>query len=148
DLARYVVTVAAINFALGLLTTIMASIVGLPNPALWGMLAFLCNFVPYVGPAFVLCVLFAVGLINFPSLAYPLVALAFYIAFTPIEGLFVTPNVVGKRFTLSPLAVFLAFVFWAWLWGPVGGFLAAPILIIAFIIFDHVFAEHDMALPE
>jgi predicted PurR-regulated permease PerM len=142
------VTVALINFALGVLTTIMASIVGLPNPALWGTLAFLCNFVPYVGPAFVLCVLFAVGLINFPSVAYALIAPACYIALTTLEGVFVTPNIVGKRFTLSPLAVFLALVFWTWLWGPVGGFLSTPILIIGFIIFEHVFAEHDVTLPE
>jgi predicted PurR-regulated permease PerM len=147
-LARYVATVTVINFALGLLTAFGASIIGLPTPALWGVLAFLCNFVPYVGPAFVLCVLLAVGLINFSSFGHALIAPAYYLTLTTLEGHFITPNIVGKSFTLNPLAVFLALAFWTWLWGPIGGFLAAPILLIAIIIFNHFFAEEDVALPE
>jgi predicted PurR-regulated permease PerM len=140
--------VTVINFALGLLTAIGASIIGLPNPALWGVLAFLCNFVPYLGPAFVVCVLLAVGLINFPSFGHTLIAPAYYLTLTTLEGHFITPNIVGKRFTLSPLAVFLALVFWTWLWGPIGGFLAVPLLIIVIIIFNNFFSEKDVTLPE
>jgi predicted PurR-regulated permease PerM len=147
-LARYVATVTVINFALGLLTAIGASIIGLPNPALWGVLAFLCNFVPYVGPAFVLFVLLAVGLINFSSFGHALITPAYYLTLTTLEGHFITPNIVGKRFTLSPLAVFLALAFWTWLWGPIGGFLATPILLIAIVIFNHFFSEEEVVLPE
>jgi predicted PurR-regulated permease PerM len=148
DLARYIAIVTVINFALGFLTTIGASIIGLPNPALWGVLAFLCNFVPYLGPTFVVCVLLAVGLINFPSFGHALIAPAYYLTLTTLEGHFITPNIVGKRFTLSPLAVFLALVFWTWLWGPIGGFLAIPLLIIVIIIFNNFFSEEDVTLPE
>jgi predicted PurR-regulated permease PerM len=147
DLARYVATVAVINAVLGCLTAIGAYVIGLPNPELWGVLAFLCNFVPYIGPALVLCILFAVGLINFPSLGHALIAPAFYLALTTLEGHFITPNIVGKRFTLSPLAVFLALVFWTWLWGPIGGFLAVPILIVGLVIFNHLLFDDDAALP-
>jgi len=147
DLARYAATVTVINFAWGCLTTIGAYILELPNPLLWGFLAFLCNFVPYIGPAFVVCVLFGVGLINFPSVGYALIAPAMYVGLTTIEGHFVTPNIVGKRFTLSPLAVFLALVFWTWLWGPVGGFLAVPILIVGIVVFNHMFTEEEATLP-
>jgi len=147
DLARYAATVTAINAALGCLTAIGAYVIGLPNAVLWGVLAFLCNFVPYLGPAFVLCVLFGVGLINFPSLGHALIAPAFYVALTTLEGHFITPNIVGQRFTLTPLAVFLALVFWTWLWGPVGGFLAVPILIVGLTVLNHVFLEEDKALP-
>jgi predicted PurR-regulated permease PerM len=147
DLARYAATVTVINFALGCLTAMGAYVIGLPNPVLWGFLAFLCNFVPYIGPAFVLCVLFGIGLINFPSVGYALIAPAFYVTLTTLEGHFITPNIVGQRFTLSPLAVFLALVFWTWLWGPVGGFLAVPILIVGLTVFNHMFVEDETALP-
>lgn len=146
-LARYVATVCAINFVLGLLASVGASIIGLPNPVVWGVLAFLSNFVPYIGPAFVLCVLFGVGLINFSSLGYALIMPAYYLALTTLEGHFITPNIVGKRFTLSPLVVFLALVFWTWIWGPIGGFVAIPILIASLIIFNEFFSA-DAALPD
>jgi predicted PurR-regulated permease PerM len=144
DLARYVATVSIVNFALGCLTAIVAYAVGLPNVVLWGVLAFLCNFVPYIGPAFVLCVLFGVGLINFPSLGQAFIAPALYLGLTTIEGHFVTPNIVGQRFTLSPLAVFLSLVLWTWLWGPAGGFLAVPILIISITTFS---SPEEPSLP-
>lgn len=147
DLARYVITVSAINFVLGSLAAIGASVIGLPNPVLWGVLAFLCNFVPYLGPAFVLCVLFGVGLINFSSLGHALIMPAYYLALTTLEGHFITPNIVGKRFTLSPLVVFLALVFWTWMWGPIGGFVATPILIAGLIIFNEFFPE-EVVLPD
>jgi predicted PurR-regulated permease PerM len=147
DLARYVVTVTVINFVLGCLTAVGVSLIGLPNPVLWGTLAFLCNFVPYIGPAVVLCVLLGVGLINFPSVGQALIAPAFYVVLTTLEGHFITPNIVGKRFTLSPLVVFLALVFWTWLWGPVGGFLSLPLLMIIVIVFNHVFPEDEVTLP-
>ncbi|MBO0756517.1 MAG: AI-2E family transporter, partial [Bradyrhizobiaceae bacterium] len=124
-----------------------ASIIGLPNPVVWGVLAFLSNFVPYIGPAFVLCVLFGVSLINFSSLGYALIMPAYYLALTTLEGHFITPNIVGKRFTLSPLVVFLALVFWTWIWGPIGGFVAIPILIASLIIFNEFFSA-DAALPD
>jgi predicted PurR-regulated permease PerM len=143
DLARYAATVTVINFGLGCLTALGTAIIGLPSPVLWGILAFLC----YVGPALVLCILFGVGLINFSSFGYALVAPALYVALTTAEGHFITPNIVGQRFTLSPLAVFLALVFWTWLWGPVGGFLAVPILIVGIVTFNHLFSEEEVPLP-
>jgi predicted PurR-regulated permease PerM len=148
DLATYAATVTAINFGLGCITAIAVYVIGLPNPVLWGVFAFLCNYVPYIGPTAVVCVLAAVGLVNFPTLGQALIAPAFYIALTTIEGHFVTPNIVGQRFTLNPLAVFLSLVFWTWLWGPVGGFLATPILIIILTAFDQIFPEEDAVLPE
>jgi predicted PurR-regulated permease PerM len=147
DLARYVATVSVINFVLGSITALGAYLIGLPNAVLWGVLAFVCNFVPYVGPALVVCVLFGVGLINFPSVGHALIAPAFYVALTTLEGHFITPNIVGQRFTLSPPAVFLALVFWTWLWGPVGGFLAAPILIVGLTVVSHSGSADDPELP-
>jgi predicted PurR-regulated permease PerM len=147
DLAHYAATVSVINLVLGSLTAFGAYLIGLPNAALWGVLAFICNFVPYVGPAFVVCVLLGVGLINFASVGHALIAPALYVALTTLEGHFITPNIVGQRFTLSPPAVFLALVFWTWLWGPVGGFLAAPMLIVGLTVASHSALADDPELP-
>jgi predicted PurR-regulated permease PerM len=147
-LAHYAATVTIINFALGCFTAIGVYFIGLPSALAWGMLAFVCNFVPYVGPAVVLCVLFGVGLITFPSLGHALVGPIFYVTLTTLEGHFITPNIVGQRFELGPLAVFLALVFWTWIWGPVGGFLAVPILIISVSVLNHLFLQPEVQLPD
>jgi predicted PurR-regulated permease PerM len=147
-LAGYAATVTVINFALGCVTAIGLYILGYPSPLVWGVFAFLCNFVPYVGPAIVLCVLLGVGLITFPSLGYAFVGPIFYVSLTTLEGHFITPNILGQRITLGPLAVFLALVFWTWLWGPIGGFLAVPILIIAVAVLHSLFSQPEVKLPD
>jgi predicted PurR-regulated permease PerM len=130
NLVRYLGTVAAINLGVGALTALGALLLGFPSPVLLGMLAFLCAFIPYIGAAFMTVVLFSVGLVSFPGWFEAIVATAFYVALVTCEGNFITPSIVGLRFTLSPLAVFLSLAFWAWLWGPVGGFLSVPLLIV------------------
>jgi predicted PurR-regulated permease PerM len=148
DLANYAATVTAINLALGCITALAAYVIGLPSPVLWGVFAFLSNYIPYIGPTAVVCVLTAVGLANFSTLAQALIAPVFYIALTTIEGHFITPNILGHRFTLNPLAVILSLVFWTWLWGPVGGFLATPILLVILTTIGQLLPEERAALPE
>ena len=92
--------------------------------------------------------MFMVGLVAFPSLTHALVAPVLYLAAATLEGEIVTPGVVGRKFTLNPLLVFLALVFWTWLWGPVGAFLAAPLLIMGLAAFVHLFPKQEMALPD
>ena len=84
------------------------------------MLAALLNYVPYVGPAVMVIVLFGVGLVTFPSLGHAFIAPLGLIVLTTAEGHFVTPTIVGRRLTLNPLLVFLALAFWTWMWGPIG----------------------------
>jgi predicted PurR-regulated permease PerM len=147
NLAGYVATVSVINLGLGIIAAIGVYFIGLPNPILWGVVAFLCNYLPYVGPAIVLCILFGVGLINFSSVGHALIAPIFYLALTTLEGHFITPNILGRRFTLNPLAVFLNLVFWTWLWGPVGSFLSVPILIVGSSAFEHLAPGQEAELP-
>jgi predicted PurR-regulated permease PerM len=137
NLTRYMGTVSIVNVGMGLITAIAVSLMGFPNPVLWGVLAFIFNYVPYIGPAVMVFVLFCVGLVIFPSLGYALIAPIFFAALTTIEGHFVTPNIVGRNLRLSPLIVFLALAFWTWLWGPIGAFLATPILIIGLVVSKH-----------
>jgi len=92
-------------------------------------------------------VLFAAGLISFPSLAYASLAPLLFVALTTIEGHVITPNIVGRRLTLSPLGVFLSLAFWTWLWGPVGAFLSVPFLILGLVIARHLLGEVEGELP-
>jgi predicted PurR-regulated permease PerM len=147
NLVGYVGLVTMINLALGAITTLMLYLIGFPNPITFGLLTTGLNYIPYIGPAIVATVLFAVGLVATPSLAQAALAPALFVAIATLEGHFITPSIVGKRLTLSPFLVFLALVFWTWLWGPIGAFLAVPLLIVSIVILGHVWPHEEMNLP-
>ena len=147
NLTRYIGTVSVINLAIGAITAIGAWLIGFRDPVLLGALAFLFNYIPYVGPAVIVLILFGVGLISFPSLAHAALAPALFIGLTTIEGHFVTPKIVGMRLALNPLAVFLCLAFWTWLWGPVGAFLSVPFLILGLVIGNHMTIKTETDLP-
>jgi predicted PurR-regulated permease PerM len=146
-LTRYLGTVTVINFVVGAITGVGAQLLGLPNALLIGVAAFVCNYVPYIGPAFIVLILFAVSLIHYPLLGQALVPPALFVALTTIEGHIVTPNIVGQRLTLNPFTVFLGLTVWTWLWGPVGAFLSVPFLIIALVVADHFSDKDEVDLP-
>jgi predicted PurR-regulated permease PerM len=140
-------TISAINLAVGLSTAILCWLVGLPAPALFGILAFICNFVPYIGAGFTLLSLTVAGLIVFPMLTDALIAPAIFLVLATIEGQLITPALVGQRITISPLAVFISLAFWIWLWGPVGGFLSVPFLIIGYTVLSRLRSKANPELP-
>jgi predicted PurR-regulated permease PerM len=147
NLASYVAIVTVINAALGMIVAAGAWLLGLPSPLILGIFAMLLNYIPYVGPACMAIILFAVGFVTFSSLGHAFIAPASFIALTTLEGNLITPTVLGRRLTLDPLAVFLAIAFWTWLWGPMGAFLAIPLLIVALVIVGHVLPSDDVKLP-
>jgi predicted PurR-regulated permease PerM len=147
NLTSYLSLVTLINFCVGLMAFTVTYAVGLPNPLVWGVLGFLFNFVPYLGALAMELVLLAVGLVTFSSLAEALIAPLFYLFFTTLEGHFITPAVMGKHLLLNPLTVFLALVFWTWLWGPIGALLAVPILIVTMVALSHIVPNEEAALP-
>ncbi len=97
------------------------------------------NYIPYVGPGIMHAILFVIGLLTFDTLWPALIAPLFFMAFTFVEGHFIMPTIIGRQLLLHPLAVFLSLAFWAWLWGPIGAFLATPILIMATVAADHLY---------
>ena len=103
SLTSYLSVVAVINFVVGLAAAAIAFAVGLPNPIAWGVLAFILNFIPYIGALIMEVVLLAVGLVTFPTLTHALIAPVLYFAFTTLEGHFITPSIMGRRLTLIPL---------------------------------------------
>ena len=147
NLTKYLSVVAMINFVVGLIAGLITYFIGLPNPIAWGVLAFILNFIPYIGALILEVVLLAVGLVTFPSLTTALIAPLLYFGFTTLEGHFVTPSIMGHRLALNPLTVFLSLIFWTWLWGPVGAFLAVPLLIVALVAINHLFPEEERILP-
>jgi predicted PurR-regulated permease PerM len=147
NLTNYLSVVALINVVVGLAACLIAFFVGLPNAIAWGVLAFILNFVPYIGALIMEAVLLAVGLVTFATLAHAIIAPLLYFGFTTLEGHFITPSIMGRRLTLNPLTVFLSLIFWTWLWGPIGAFLAVPLLIVALVAINHLFPDEDPVLP-
>jgi predicted PurR-regulated permease PerM len=147
-LTGYLVVVSIINGTLGVIVGIGAFLLGFPNPAIFGVAAAVLNYIPYVGPAVMVVILFGVGLATFPSLGHAAIAPLGFVALTTAEGHFITPTIVGRRITLNPLLVFLALAFWTCLWGPIGAFLAAPLSIVGLVVFNHIFPQDDGKLPD
>jgi predicted PurR-regulated permease PerM len=148
SLANYVAIVTVINFGLGAVVAIGAWLLGIPNALVFGMLAAILNFLPYIGPAIMIILLFAVGLVTFSTLSFALLPPLAFLAVATIEGQFITPTVLGRHLTINPLAVFIALVFWAWLWGPMGAFLAVPLSMVGVVIFQHVVPSDEAQLPD
>jgi predicted PurR-regulated permease PerM len=129
----YFGTLTVVNICLGIATTVMTWLVGLPHPFLWGMLAAVMNFIPYLGAGTVIATLFVVGLIAFAALSHAVIAPLAYLGITILEGQVITPTLIGHRLTINPFLVFLAVAIWTWMWGPVGAFLGVPILLCGMV---------------
>ncbi|MDO9296766.1 AI-2E family transporter [Bradyrhizobium sp.] len=146
-LGGYLLMVTTINLGVGVATGIICALTGMPNPAALGALAATLNFIPIIGPVFMFAILTVVGVVAFPTLAEGLLGPALFAGMTFLEGHFLTPVIVGRRLQLNALAVFIALAFWTWLWGPMGAFLASPILIVALIIKVHLMPDDSVQLP-
>jgi len=147
NMTRYFGTCAVVNLCIGTITALLAYLVGLPQPLLWGVLAAVMNFIPYLGVALVVATLFVIGVLSFPTLGQALVAPIAYIAITTVEGQFVTPSIVGHRLTLNPFLLFIAIAFWTWMWGPIGAFLAVPLVIVGVVVGRHLLGDPEAEPP-
>ena len=138
NITAYLLTITAMNVAVGVATGVAAWACGLGTPVLWGAMAFALNYVPILGPLVMLAVLFAAGVL---TLAWPLPALlpaAVYLGIHLVEGETVTPMLLAQRFTLNPAIVIVALFFWHGIWGIPGALLAVPLLAMFKILCDHV----------
>jgi predicted PurR-regulated permease PerM len=137
EVSRYYVSIAMINIGLGVATTAITMLLGMPNPLLWGAIAAVLNFVPYVGPAITLVLLTIVAFVTFQNIGHVAAVAGSFLALATIEGQFIQPLVVGRRLELNPLIVFLALWFWGWFWGIPGIIIAVPSLISLKVIAEH-----------
>ena len=111
---------------------------GVNYPVLWGVAAGLLNCIPYLGPAAVAAGLFLAALLQFSDVASATLVAGISLVITTIEGSLFTPVVFGRSVALNPVAVFVSFMFWGWLWGIPGMFLALPLLTILKTIAESV----------
>lgn len=132
---HYMALKTAMSFATGFSVYIMLTIFGLDYPVLWGVIAFLLNFIPNIGSiiAAVPAVLLATIQLDLMSALWIAVG---YIAINTLVGSVVEPKVMGKGLDLSTLVVFLSLLFWGWLLGPVGMLLSIPLTIMVKIVLD------------
>ncbi len=129
-IASYLLTVTVINFLLGVAVAGSMYLCGVPNPMLWGFMAFSFNYIPILGALAGGAILLAVSFLAFDSLLYACVPPMVFLTLTTIEGNFITPSILGRRMNLNPILVFIALIFWGWAWGLGGAILAVPLLAI------------------
>ncbi len=135
-IAAYFGVVTLINLGVGLIAGLIAWLAGMPLPVLWGAAGFVLNYIAFVGPVILTALMFGAGLLEDGDLATAILPAAVFFVVHLVEGNIVTPLLVGRRLTLSPFLVFVSFVFWLWLWGPVGAILSTPILLVASLSFE------------
>ena len=138
EVSRYILTTTLINVMLGTLTAGMLWLYRMPDPLLWGAVAMLANFIPYVGAITTTTVLALVGLMNFNDASSALLPALTFAGITAVEGNLVTPMIQGRRMRLSPVAILLWLLIWGWLWGIPGALLAVPMLTSTKLVAERI----------
>jgi predicted PurR-regulated permease PerM len=138
QVSRYLFTVTVINCCLGLAVGVTVGALGLPNPAMWGAMVAVLNFVPYLGALAGIAAMTLGAVLSFNSFGYSLLFPASYFVLASLEGNFITPMVMGRSLTLNPVLVLISITFWGWMWGIVGVILAVPILAAFKIFCAHI----------
>jgi len=136
DVSVYLITVTLINVTVGLCTLGLMWACGVANPLLWGVIALVLNYVPIIGPMIAPVIFLMASVLSLGVTWWALLPVGLYFCVHVIEGEFVTPLLVARRFTVNPVAVILALIFWYWMWGVPGVILAVPMLAIIKIVCD------------
>ena len=138
NISGYLATITLMNLLVGVANGISIWAFGLPDPLLWGTAAFLLNYVPILGPLTGVVIFFFVGLFSFSNAFFALAPAGVYLLIHIAEGETITPMLLARRFTLNPLLVIAALMFWDWLWGVPGALLAVPLLAVFKILCDNI----------
>ena len=138
NISHYLFSVSFINLGLGVVVGGGLYCLGIPNAAMWGMVVAVLNYVPYFGPVVGVALLAAVGLLAFDTLPRGLLPAGWYLLFHLLEANLITPVLLGRRFTLNPVVIFISLIFWTWLWGVPGALLSVPILVSLKVISDRL----------
>ena len=128
DIEQYMVNRLLLNAALGAVLWGIYAAYGLEHAAVWALGTALLHFIPYVGPAVGLVPPTLMAVLQYGTVKDVSIVAGIYIVLVSLQGNFVDPIFLGKQLRLSSIAVFLGSLFWFWIWGPVGLFLAVPLL--------------------
>ena len=138
NISTYLWTITVVNAGLGLAVGLAMFALGMPNPSLWGAMAAVFNYVPYLGPTTGVISLGMASVLTFDDPLKIFLPPAAYFLLVVIEGNFVTPLALGRSLALNPVVIFIWLIFWAWVWGVPGAVLAVPLLAILKIVCDHL----------
>jgi len=138
NISAYLVTVTIMNAAVGIATALVMWACGVGDPVLWGVVAFLLNYVPIMGPLVGVVLFLFAGLLAISSLWQALLPAGLYFLIHVAEGEAITPMLLARRFTLNPVLVIISLIFWFWMWGVPGAILSVPMLAIAKIVCDGI----------
>ncbi len=136
--AAYILTVGFINACVGVVVALGAWALGVEAPIMWGGLAAILNFVPYIGPIAMAALLGMFGIGTADTVFLGLVPVTAYIVLHTVEANVVTPSILGARFTMNPVMILLALSYFTWIWGVPGALLSVPILLTLTALFDHI----------
>ena len=136
--AAYILTVGLINAGVGVVVALGAWAMGIDAPIMWGGLAAILNFLPYIGPTIMIGLLALFGIGTTETVVLGLIPAAAYLALHTVEANVITPSILGARFTMNPVMILIALSYFTWIWGVFGALLSVPILLMLTALFDHV----------
>ena len=142
--SRYLLTITMVNLVLGGAVTLAMWATGMPSPLLWGALAFVLNYIPFLGQAAMLVLIFLIGLGTRDGLTAALIPTAAYWGLSFLESQLVTPNLLGRTMTINPFLIFLSLTYWLWAWGPVGGLVAVPSVLMLHSMITHIIPSRSV----
>ena len=140
--SRYFLAISVINSGYAVVMTLALMAIGMPSPLLWGIASGLLNYVLYLGPAVMFSAFLLGGIVVFDG-SMSLAPAAIYLIVNLMESQFITPTLVGAALAISPMAIFVALVLFLFLWGPVGGIVAIPLMLFLAVLLGELH-EHDM----
>jgi predicted PurR-regulated permease PerM len=138
DMSHYLLTVSIINVGFGAIVAAAMFATGMPNPLLWGVMAGILNYIPFLGHTVSAIVIAVVALLSFADLGAALLPPGLFLVIAALEGNVITPMILARRLTLNPVAVVAALLIWGWMWGIVGLLLAVPLLVVVKIACDKI----------
>jgi predicted PurR-regulated permease PerM len=138
QISRYLAAITMINAGLGVAVGLALWALGMPNPLIWGIAAFLLNYLPFIGAIVGMLGVAMVALVSFDTVGQAALAPLAYYALTSIEGQVITPLVLGRQLAINTVTVFVTVMLWVWLWGIAGAFLAVPVLVIVKVLADNL----------
>ena len=138
SISTYLLTTAIVNIGEGAVVAGVMYLWGMPNPALWGALVVLLEFIPYLGALAMVVILGVAALTTFDSIPHALLVPASFLLINLIQGNVVSPLLLGHRLSLNPVALFIGLAFWFWIWGVAGAFIAVPLMATLKILCDHI----------
>ncbi len=138
EVSSYLLTITAINVAMGAVVGAGLYLLGLENALFWAMVVAVLNFIPYIGAVVGIALTTAAALMQFPDAEQTLLVPLVYFVSHVLEGSFITPSLLGRRFTINPIIMFFSVVIWTWLWGIPGALMAVPMTVVMNVIFSHI----------